>query len=164
MCFSLSPLDLPIILAFDMLLSQGFKCVRNGRQLWRIAASRISYLISIPRLSLQRSIRVAGLWRRHVNTYEYLLSLIGYSADSLVKRSAVKISEDKMFSNSVKNNWLVISDIEKELPAEAIAQARRVALHRAALKVQHAGDVYIESRINNHFKFICKIISLLNFW
>lgn len=161
--FSLSPLDLPIILAFGVLLSQESKCVRNGQQLWRIAASRTSYIISIPRLSLQRLIRVVGLWRRHVNTYEYLLSLIGYSAHHLVKRSAVKISEDKKFSNSVKHNWQVISDIEKELPAAAIAQARRVARYRAALNVQHARDVYIESRINNRFKYICKIISLLNF-
>ncbi|RVX23526.1 hypothetical protein CK203_000235 [Vitis vinifera] len=116
--FALSPLDLPIILAFDVLLSKDLSVV-------------------------------VGLWIRHVNTYEYLLSQVGYSADCLVKRSAVKISEDKMFSNSVKHNWNVISEIEKELPAEAIAQARRIARYRAALNVQHAGDVTSSSAMED---------------
>ncbi|RVW57282.1 hypothetical protein CK203_111287 [Vitis vinifera] len=61
----------------------------------------------------------------------------------------VEISEDKMFSNSVKHNWNVISEIEKELPAEAIAQARRIARYRAALNVQHAGDVTSSSAMED---------------
>lgn len=160
--FSLSPLDLPIIVAFDRLFSQGSKRVRNGQQLWRIASSRIGFLIPVPRFSLARLIRIVALWTRHANTYGYLLSLIGYPADHLVKRSAVKMSDDKIFTSCVKHNWNVISEIEKDLPVEAIAQARRVARCKAALNVHRAGDVYLESLVNNHFKFISKIISLLN--
>ncbi|KAH0971337.1 hypothetical protein GBA52_023493 [Prunus armeniaca] len=138
--FSFSPDDIFFYSAFGKASSQESHCSRNAVQLWKLAASRIDNVTSGPRRSLQKLVVVVCLWLRYVNAYEHLLLLIGYSDDHSLKRSATRISQDKMFFSSVKNQMKVISDIEKELPAEAIAQAWRIARHRAASNVQCAKD------------------------
>lgn len=156
-----SPVDLNAFVYLGNLTSKDSKRARNGRLLWKLASRKIGLAISAPNLSLHNLVSLVSLWLCYVNSYENLLILLGYSADHLLKRSAVKMSQDKMFIASVKNSWEVISDIEKELPPEAIAQARRIARYKAASNVQHAEDSYRESFVINHFKIFCKILPLL---
>lgn len=156
---SFSPADLFMYLAFAEISPKESQCARSGRQLWRLAASGVGHVISVPRLTFHNLVVIVGLWLRYVNAYEYILQLVGYSADDVLKRSTTKMSQNKMFLSSVKQHWKVISDIEKELPVESIAQARRIARYRAALSVQ---SVYLkESNVKTRVKFFCKIFPLL---
>lgn len=161
--FFFSPVDFPVLLTLDMFSTKKSKSVRNGRQLWRIAAIRVGHMISIPRLSFYNLVTVVSLWLRYVNAYSYLLLLLGYPANRLLKRSAVKLSKDEVFLTSAKQNWRVISEIEKVLPSNAIAQARRIARYKAASSFQHAiiGDSYGEFFTNSQFKSYFDVFSLL---
>ncbi|EXB37241.1 hypothetical protein L484_020300 [Morus notabilis] len=152
---SFSPADLLMYLAFGEISPKESQCARNGRQLWRLAASGVGQVISAPRLKFHNLVVIVGLWLRYANAYEYILQLVGYSADDLLKRSTTKMVQNNMFLSSVKKQWKVISDIEKELPVESIAQARRIARYRAALNVQSVFSK--ESYVNTHVKFFWKI-------
>lgn len=155
LCFSFSPADLTMLLAFGKVSSKESQHARSGRQLWELAASRIVPGSSAPRLTFQKSVVTVGLWIRYVNAYEYLLVLIGYSADHFLKKSASKMSQDKKFFSSVIHQWKVVSAIEKELPIESIAQARRIARYRAALNVRSSSvhELFVNPRFNYFFKF-----------
>lgn len=161
--FSFSPVDLALIVAIDKSLSVESISARNGRQLWKLAAGRIGSLVSTYRFSLHKLVGAVCIWLRYVNTYEYLLLLVGYSVDNLLKRSAVMMYRDNKFSSSVKHHWKVITEIEKKLPAEAIARARRIARYRAALHAQFSENTNTKSLVNNDFKFFSKILQLLVF-
>ena len=158
-----SPSDLSIYSALGKISSKESKHARDGRQLWKLAASKVGNVTSAPRLSFHKLVVIVGLWLRYVKTYEHFLSLSGYPADHFLERCCVEMSKDKMFLSSIKYHWKVISDIENELPAEAIAQARRIARHRAVLNVQCVRDTNKESVVNSRFKFICKILHVLAF-
>lgn len=110
---------------------------------------------------MQKLVGVVIVWLRYVNAYENMLSLLGYSSVELLKRSAVKMSQNKSFMISVKHNWEVISNIEKQLPAEAISRARRIARYRAAANSPHAEDGYRDSLVCILFQKSYKILSLL---
>ncbi|KAI9166047.1 hypothetical protein LWI28_025262 [Acer negundo] len=159
--FLFSPFDVRVLAFLGKLSSKESKHARNGRLLWKLALRRIGYVISAPSLSLHNLVELVSLWLRYVNAYETLLILVGYSADHLLRKSVVKMSRDKMFVASVRNNWEVISYIEKEMPPEAIAQARRIARYRAASNVQHAEDSQRESSVYSHLKVFSKILPLL---
>ncbi|XP_052287194.1 uncharacterized protein LOC102617616 isoform X2 [Citrus sinensis] len=156
-----SPVDLAIFAVLAELSPKGSKHVRNGRLLWKLVSRRIGHVISAPSLSLHNLVTHVSLWLRYVNAYAHLLFLLGYSADHLLKRYALKISQDETFLASVKNNWEVITDIEIELPAEAIAQARRIARYRAAVNVQRDEDSDKKFSVSSHLKIFSKILPLL---
>ncbi|KAJ1436544.1 hypothetical protein SESBI_04154 [Sesbania bispinosa] len=132
---SLSPDDISVCLLFDKLLSEKSNHTRSARELWRIASSRIGHVTVTPRLSLQRLVGVIGQWIHYVNAYENILLLIGYSTGHIWKKSISKMSHNKLVFSSARHHWELISDIEKKLPVEGISLARRIARHRAALKV-----------------------------
>lgn len=134
--FSVSPEDLPIVFTCFTLSTNESNYPRNGRLLWNIAASRISYLMVNSRLTLYKLVGIICLWLRYVNAYENLLMLVGYPVDNVIERSTVKMSKDNSFSVSVKKQWKMISEMEKKLPAEAIARARRITRYRAALNIR----------------------------
>jgi hypothetical protein len=158
-----SPADLSIYSALGKISSKESMHARDGRQLWKLAASKVGNVTSAPRLSFHKLVVIVGLWLRYVKTYEHFLSLIGYPADHFLERSCAEMSKDKMFLSSIKYHWKVISDIENELPAEAIARARRIARHRVVLNVQCVQDTNQESVVNSRFMFVCKILHLLAF-
>lgn len=160
--FLFSPADLSVFELLNKLSSKESTHARSGRLLWKLASRRIGSVISAPRLALHNLVSLLSLWMRYVSTYESLLSLLGYSAEYLFKRSAVKMSKNKVFLNSAKNNWELICDIEKELPPEAVAKARRIARYKAALHVQHAEEKYkAVSLVKWQPKIFCKIIPLV---
>ncbi|XP_065873049.1 uncharacterized protein [Euphorbia lathyris] len=157
----LSPLDLLVLSVFANLPSKESKCIRNGRQLWKLAANRLGYAISSPRSSLHNLVGFVCLWLRYLNAYEDFLSLLGYSADNLLEKLAIKKFHDKMFLSSVNQSWEVISHTEKELPAEAIAQARRIARYRATLDSRQCERSHKKFSEHSHFNIFSKILTLL---
>ncbi|XP_052203810.1 uncharacterized protein LOC127809144 isoform X3 [Diospyros lotus] len=159
--FSISPAEFSIILAIYTLSSNQPDSPRNGRHLWSIASSRISSLISAPRFSFLKLVGIVCLWLQYVNAYENLLVLVGYPADNVMKKSAVKISQDERFSLPFRKQWRNVSEIEKQLPAESTARARRIARHRAARSDQHAKDHHEKSRVSIFFKFLRRLLVLL---
>ncbi|XP_022751328.1 uncharacterized protein LOC111300016 isoform X3 [Durio zibethinus] len=157
--FLFSPVDFPVFIALSNLSSKESKRVRNGRHLWRLAAIKIGHVISAPKLSWYKLVGFTSFWLNYVNRYEYLLSLMQYSPDHLLERSDIKLPRDKVILTSAKHYWEVILDIEKELPAEAIAQARRIARYKALSSGQHSEDNYRELFVNACFKtFVRKLM------
>ncbi|XP_042974875.1 uncharacterized protein LOC122306512 isoform X1 [Carya illinoinensis] len=158
-----SPADVSMYSALGKISPKEPKHARDGRQLWKLAASKVSHGTSAPRFSLHKLVIVARLWLHYVNAYEHILSLIGYPANHFLERFCTEISKDKMVLSSACYHWKLITDVEKELPAEAISQARRVARYRAASSVQCVKETNNESVVDNHFKIISKILHLLAF-
>ncbi|GMI65987.1 hypothetical protein like AT3G50380 [Hibiscus trionum] len=157
--FSFSPVDFPVFMELSKVPSKEFKRVRNGRHLWRLAAIKIGHVISAPKLSWYKLVGFTSLWLKYVNHYEYLLSLIRYSPDHILERPDIKIPRDKIIMTSAKHYWEVILKIEKELPAEAVAQGRKIARYKALSRGQQSEDNYAELHVNAHFKpFIQKVM------
>ncbi|XP_030975280.1 uncharacterized protein LOC115995020 isoform X2 [Quercus lobata] len=156
-----SPADLSMYSAIGKLSSIESKPARDGRQLWQLAARKFGHVTSAPRISFHKLVVVVCLWLRYVSAYEHFLSLVGYPSDHFLERSCTEMSNGKWFLSSIKYHWKVICDTEKELPAEAIARARRIARYRAALNVHSVKDTSMESVFTSHFRFLCKIVELL---
>ncbi|KAL6993675.1 hypothetical protein U1Q18_011787 [Sarracenia purpurea var. burkii] len=159
--FSIYPEELPILLAFYTFSSIKSNSDRSGKHLWNIAASRIGSVVFTPRFKFHKLVGVVCLWLQYVHAYENLLLLIGYPVDNVMKRSAVKMSEDNIFSVSVRKQWRVVSEIEKKLPAEAIARARRITRCRASLNIQQERNHSSKSLVNSSFRFFRMVPMLL---
>lgn len=145
---SFSPSDLAIISHFCFLLSTEPKYTRTGSQLWRIAASRISSLISTPKFSLYKVSVFVDVWLRYLQSYEHMLLLIGYPVSDIINKSAAMMFSDRTYSNSVKRCWHEISELEYKLSPDAIALARQVIQYRvsgsAQLVKNHSDWSYIQ--------------------
>lgn len=154
--FSIRSTDLPVLMGLAKLSSQDSNSVRNGRHLWKVAARRTGLMISPHTFSFQNLVSAVILWLRYVNAYEYLLSSAGYSRKIPEKSLLWKFSENKRHFATARRKWGMICNIEKELPAEAIARARRVARYRTCLNSQNVEDNYDESSLYGHFNFLSK--------
>lgn len=162
---AISPSQISIIAAMSKLSTTEFKCARNGRQLWSIAASRYKSLLPACRWSFQELVNVVCLWLRYVHAYEHLLSSVGYPVDEMLNRSVIMMSHDKQFSTSVKKKWDEISTLEKDLPLEAAVLARRLARCRVSSSVNQSKNFVVGSLYNRHTSCIWKILNLLvNVW
>ncbi|XP_073156297.1 uncharacterized protein [Henckelia pumila] len=142
--FIFSPADLSIMLLFYALLSKESKCIRPGRLLWKIVGSRLGSLLPSTNLSILRVVKFTCLWLRYLKTYENLLLLVGYPASDQMKRSAEVMSRDKTYSRSVKSKWKLISNIENDLPLEAVAFARQITRFRFASRGPGKPDGFVE--------------------
>ncbi|KAM7506955.1 hypothetical protein LguiA_017408 [Lonicera macranthoides] len=158
-----SPADISIILAFNVLLSKECRSTRNGRQLWKKAASRISSLMPTPRWSFHKVVTAVCRWLLYVHTYENLLLAVGYPVDNRIKGSVVKMLQDQKNSKSFKNQWTLISEMEKELPAEAVALARRVSRYRAVNVNLGKDSSNGALLVNIHLQFFRMILQVLAF-
>ncbi|XP_058069198.1 uncharacterized protein LOC131218589 isoform X3 [Magnolia sinica] len=143
----------------DILSSKEVKRARSGRELWDIVVWRIGYLTPNTR-SLWRLVMTAVVWLRHVRAYESLLLLIGYSSENQFKLNVARMAQDRTFLTSVKHQWKVVSNLEKELPIEAIEQARRIARYRAALHFRHGN---LKSVADCNITFLPRFLALLSF-
>ncbi|GMP40134.1 hypothetical protein CsSME_00010696 [Camellia sinensis var. sinensis] len=103
----------------------------------------MDFNLNVPELSFSIS--------PYVNAYENLLILVGYPVDDIMKRSSVKMSEDDIFAIAVKKQWRSVSEIEKKLPAEAIAWARRIARYRAVLSTKPSSTDGIQTSEDYRF-------------
>lgn len=160
LAFSFSPDGISVCLLLHKLLSSRYNQSRSGRELWRIAASRIGHVTVTPRLSLNRLVGVVGQWIHYVNAYENILLLIGYSTSNTSKKSISEMTRNKQILRSARSHWELISDIEKKLPVEGISLGRRIARHRAALKVSiDCHEEFITS--NKYFHPFLFILALM---
>lgn len=159
MKISSSPLDIAVSLLCRKVLARKVQHHREGRLLWKVAASKISSVSSAPKVALYRLITNVILWLRYLHSYEDLLSLVGYPSIHKLKRSAIRVSEDKTFLGMVKHRMRVISDMEKELQPEAIVCARRVGRYRISQEI--SVQVITKCSFTDHLKFLYSIIALL---
>ncbi|XP_038880803.1 uncharacterized protein LOC120072502 isoform X2 [Benincasa hispida] len=157
---SVTPVEVSIYSILNGMSSKEYKFSRNGRQLWKLAARRISHITSSPGMSLHHLVTVVMLWIQYVNVYELLLLLTGYPTDNLMKKFTYKISSDRKLFISFKKHWMTILDIEKKLPIGSIAQGRKIARYRAIKNVECAEDKKEVSNIV-HLKFFYQIFSVL---
>lgn len=156
--FSVTPAEFAIVFVFCTLLYSESNYVRSGRLLWNIAADRIGSLTSAPRFSLHKLVLMVCLWIKYVDTYQDLLLLVGYPEENILKTATLKVSEDAAFSALFKKKWRSLSEIEKKLPAEAIARARHIIRCRAALRLEPGENHYNVSLVDCHHKFYRRII------
>ncbi|KAJ8546117.1 hypothetical protein K7X08_018700 [Anisodus acutangulus] len=84
--FSLSPSDISIILVLFALWSKESNRARTGKQLWEIAATKISSLTSTPKFAFHKIASTVCLWLRYVHAYEKILLLVGYPLDDAIKK------------------------------------------------------------------------------
>lgn len=159
--FAFSPYDLPVLLmVFDLLSSKKGKGSRSGRELWKIAARGVGCLIPNHRPSFCMIVSTVVLWLRHVRAYEKLLFLVGYSDAKTFDQTVARMAQDKKFSSCMKHQWKVVSDIEEELPVEAVARARQLARYRVALRFRHSSS---ESMTDVHTTLWWKVLAPLSF-
>ncbi|CAH1413272.1 unnamed protein product [Lactuca virosa] len=157
--FSFSPADVSVLSIIVRESSRKSPSIRNGRQLWKETATRIRSLISTRKWSMQKLVGVVILWLRYVHAWENLFLLIGYyPMDIMIKRSAVKMSKNQMFSKTFRHQWEVISEIEKGIPPPAIALARRVIRCR---KVNNGVSSKEEVQVNRYLEYFQKLFQLL---
>ncbi|KAI3665752.1 hypothetical protein L6452_44382 [Arctium lappa] len=155
---SFSPADVSIISVFVRESSRKSSPMRNGRQLWKETATRIRSLISTRRWSMWKLVNVVCLWLRYVHAWDNLFLLVGYPTDIMIKRSAVKMSKNQIFSKSFTRQWKVISEIEKEIPAPAIALAHRVVRGRTVKNVVSSKDELPVTRYLEYFQKTCQLL------
>ncbi|XP_031116040.1 uncharacterized protein LOC116019835 isoform X2 [Ipomoea triloba] len=154
--FSLSPFHVSTILLLFVCLSKEAKCVRNGRQLWNIAADKIRSLTSMHKFLLHKFVCIICNWIHYIQTYENMLLLVGYPSDDAIRRSVVFMIGDRAHSRAVKEQWKTICQIEEELPSEAIALARRIIRNRVALGAQRVKEYCHQSKLKTLSLKICR--------
>ncbi|KAK4346538.1 hypothetical protein RND71_032877 [Anisodus tanguticus] len=155
--FSLSPSDISIILVLFALWSKESNRARTGKQLWEIAATKISSLTSTPEFAFHKIASTVCLWLRYVHAYEKILLLVGYPVDDAIK----KFTASEVYSRTLKQQWEVISQIEKELPVEAIVQARRIICYKSASSGQQSKYGGNGSKLSRICWKICQSLSLI---
>ncbi|XP_055802836.1 uncharacterized protein LOC129872026 isoform X2 [Solanum dulcamara] len=159
--FSLSPADISIILVLFALCSKESNRSRTGKQLWKIAAANTCSLNSSPKFTFHKIVRTMCLWLRYVNAYEKVLFLVGYPVHDAIKKFINDVVQNEAYSRTLKQQWEVISQIEKGIPVEAIVQARRIIRYRAAASGQQSKDGGHGSKLSRICWKICQSLSLI---
>ncbi|XP_068653783.1 uncharacterized protein [Aristolochia californica] len=128
--FTVSLSELPALTQAVSILShrQIMSVRRSGRELWRIAGKKFVYLTPGPWSSWCNLVEVVLLWLHYIQEYKSLLLLVGYCA----KGKFGLIQDGRPLSNC-KLQLSVVSELEKKLPVEAVARARRISRYKAAL-------------------------------
>ncbi|XP_049346199.1 uncharacterized protein LOC125810757 isoform X2 [Solanum verrucosum] len=159
--FSLSPADISIILLLFALWSKESNRSRTGKQLWEIAATNITSLNSSPKFAFHKIASTMCLWLRYVNAYKKMLILVGYPVHDAIKKFTNDAVQNETYSRTLKQQLEVISQIEKELPVEAIVQARRIIRYRAASSGQQSKGGGHGSKLSMICWKICQSLSLI---
>uniref|UniRef100_A0A7N0RDR0 Vacuolar protein sorting-associated protein 13 VPS13 adaptor binding domain-containing protein n=1 Tax=Kalanchoe fedtschenkoi TaxID=63787 RepID=A0A7N0RDR0_KALFE len=159
---SLDPTNFLVLEAVSIYLRRTYRQCRSGRQLWKLARRKVSYLLSTPRIRLHQLVLDVCQWLVYVNSCKHLLLQVGYPVKSVVENSSVRISRDKKYSRYIKLQWKVISDIEDDLPAEAVIQALQVARYKASWESSSVQNNYSKLRVNGMSEFPRKLFQLLH--
>ncbi|XP_072956243.1 uncharacterized protein [Typha angustifolia] len=126
--YKLSPKTiLLILLMLNTSSSEGLNCVRNGQELWKIAAEKVGHLTLGRKFSLHSIINTVVLWQRYVYAYMLLLLSVGYPSEKILKDNCDRIESNKNLSRCVRHHLKIVSELEEKIPAEAVARARRIA-------------------------------------
>lgn len=162
-----SPLDMPIFFLVLSLFSEKTKCSRKGKELWRIAAQRISELSNNPRVSWHKVVDMVLLWSAYVRAYELLLLLVGYPDENALKHCVTRVCCDLEFTSSVQRQLRAVDELERQLPVEAVGRARWIARMRVRLcpgnSLPGSAGLYtaLRHKIFISFLFIWKFIYFL---
>jgi len=159
--FSFSPADISTILVIMRELSRKSSPVRNGKQLWKITAMRIRSFISTRRWSMWKVVSVVCLWLRYIHGWENIFAMVGNPMYIMIKRSTLNMSTNPLFSDTFRRQWEIISEIEKELPAPAIALARRVVRCRKVENVVLSNNELQVRKYLGYFPSICQFFCLI---
>ncbi|CAH9102206.1 unnamed protein product [Cuscuta epithymum] len=151
----LSPFHVSTILLLFVLLSKEAKCVRSGRQLWKIAAEKVRSLTSMHKFLLHKFVYIICIWVQYMHTYEKMLFLVGYPSEDAIRRSAGFMIRGKAYSIAVKQHWKKICQIEEDLPSAAITLARQIIRNRAASGAQRRKQLFHQSKVGS-FSLACK--------
>ncbi|PKA60960.1 hypothetical protein AXF42_Ash019949 [Apostasia shenzhenica] len=114
-------------LMLDVLSSNEHSAVRTGKELWRRAAERKHLLTGNPKSSFQNVVEMVVLWLRYVRIYNSLLKQVLTLEATYLKENLGKVPIRKRLTVHSKNQFGLIFELEQKLPAQAVAQARRIA-------------------------------------
>ncbi|KAL8151956.1 hypothetical protein V2J09_021764 [Rumex salicifolius] len=156
---AVSPYELSLLAAFSTLISVE-PDIRNGQQLWELARKRVYTSILPRRYLLYQVIDIAVKSLQLVKAYQHLLVLIGCRVDKTLQRMVIGLSRGRNFPQSAMEEWTLISEIEEDLHAEAIAWARRVARSRVMSESRVAEESITASGSSPllHFKYILLLL------
>ncbi|KAG9440811.1 hypothetical protein H6P81_020976 [Aristolochia fimbriata] len=125
---------------------------RSGRELWMVARRKISYLTHGQWSSWCYLLRLVFLWVRYIQVYESLLLFVGYCT-----KGKFGLSQDGRSSSTCKHQLSMVYELEKELPVEAVARARRISRYKAAL---HQSESAKHSQITGCWRILLLFLFL----
>ncbi|XP_062202518.1 uncharacterized protein LOC133904893 isoform X2 [Phragmites australis] len=136
-CWEISPKFVPSLMVILDITSQKEEYgVRNGRELWKIAAQKLDNSVVRRRFSLNKAVSHAAFWRRYVHAYVLLLTLVGYPSDKIIVRNCGRVSRNRKLWDSIRDHWETVIDLEEKIPVEAIARARCAARSKLIVSQQ----------------------------
>ncbi|KAL9265650.1 Intermembrane lipid transfer protein VPS13-like protein [Drosera capensis] len=163
MKISLAPTGVPFMLALWTLFHTETKPTRNGRQLWKIAGHKVGRFFLPSGYLLHKVFVISVLALRLAKAYERFLQILEFPEEESLKKRAVKMLESSDSARLIKQRWKVISDMEYQLPAEAVAWARRLARENASLRAGHDKDAIGSSTGSSLNVFVMLILQLAVF-
>ncbi|KAL6622548.1 hypothetical protein ACP70R_032427 [Stipagrostis hirtigluma subsp. patula] len=127
-CWEISPKFVPSLMVISDItsLKEEYQ-VRNGRELWKIAAQKLGSSVVRRRFSVSKAISYAAFWRSYVHAYVLLLTLVGYPSDKMLVRNCGRVSRNRKLWYTIRDHWETVIDLEEKIPLEAIARARCAA-------------------------------------
>ncbi|TVT99078.1 hypothetical protein EJB05_55577, partial [Eragrostis curvula] len=135
--WEISPKFIPSLMVILDITSQKEEYgVRNGRELWAIAAQVLDNSVVHRRYSLSKAISCAAFWRRYVHAYVLLLTSVGYPSDKIMVKNCSRMSRNRKIWDTIKGHWDTVIDLEEKIPVEAIARARRAARSKLSMSQQ----------------------------
>ncbi|KAL6847035.1 hypothetical protein ACP4OV_022888 [Aristida adscensionis] len=136
-CWEISPRFVPSLMVILDITSQKEEYrVRNGRELWKVAAQKLENTVVRRRFSLSKAVSYAAVWRRYLHAYALLLTLVGYPSEETIVRNFGRVSRNRKLWDAIRDHWETVTDLEEKIPVEAIARARCAARSKITMSQQ----------------------------
>lgn len=119
-----------IVLLDSLSLKATFKEKRSGQELWKIVAEKVDPWLVGSTISFYKAAYTVLMWSRYVHAYKSLLSAIGFYAYKKSVEETVMVSVNRKQLRYVKQQWILVNELEKKLPVEAVGCARQIARHQ----------------------------------
>jgi hypothetical protein len=135
--WQISPKFVPsLMVVLDIIRQKEEYGVRNGKELWKVAAEMLDNSVVHQKFSLSKAISYAVLWRRYVHAYVLLLTSVGYPSDKSMTRNCSRMSRNRKMLDTIKDCWDNVIVLEENIPVEAITRARRAARSKLTVSQQ----------------------------
>ncbi|KAJ1266147.1 hypothetical protein BS78_08G128600 [Paspalum vaginatum] len=112
--------------------------IRNGRELWKIAAQKLNNSVVRRGFSLSKAVSFAAFWRHYLQAYVLLLTLLGYPSERIITRNCGRGSRNRKLWDTIRDRWKTVIDLEEKIPIEAVARARCAARSKLTATLQPA--------------------------
>ncbi|CAL5092653.1 unnamed protein product [Urochloa decumbens] len=163
-CWEISPKFAPSLMVILDITSQKEEFgVRNGRELWKIAAQKLGSSVVRRRFSLSKAVSCAAFWRRYVHAYSLLLALVGYPSDKILARNCGRGSRSRKLWSTVRDQWETVIDLEEKIPVEAIARARCAARSKLTVSQQPSKQESSKVLVSSLLKILTPFLYLWRF-